>query len=570
MSEKHPGPLVVEGKLSDAERMKKESNFLRGTIAEDLQNGLTGGFSGDNFLLIRFHGMYQQDDRDIRAERAEQKLEPRHAMMLRCRLPGGIITPKQWLAIEKFAAENTLYVSVRLTNRQTFQFHGILKKNVKPAHQMLHEVGLDAIGTANDMNRNVLCSSNPIESALHQEAYEWAKKISEHLLPRTRAYAEIWLDEKKAATTDEEPILSSTYLPRKFKTTVVVPPHNDVDLHANDMNFIAIAENGRLIGFNLLVGGGLSIEHGNKETYARTASEFGFLPLDKTLAVAEAVVTTQRDWGNRTNRKNAKTKYTLERVGVETFKAEVEKRAGMTFGPIRPYTFTTRGDRFGWVKGIDNKWHLTLFIENGRLLDYPGRPLKSGVAEIAKVHQGDFRLTANQNLIVAGVPESEKERIEAIARAHGLMENVTAQRENSMACVAFPTCPLAMAEAERFLPAFVTRVEEIMTKHGVGDEHIVLRVTGCPNGCGRAMLAELGLVGKAPGRYNLHLGGNRIGTRIPRMYRENITEDEILAVIDELVGRWAQERAPGEEFGDFTLRAGIVKPIVDPARDFWE
>ncbi|WP_313363703.1 assimilatory sulfite reductase (NADPH) hemoprotein subunit [Mixta calida] len=570
MSEKHPGPLVVEGKLSDAERLKKESNYLRGTILDDLDDGLTGGFTGDNFLLIRFHGMYQQDDRDIRAERAEQKLEPRHAMMLRCRLPGGIITPKQWLAIEKFAAENTLYGSVRLTNRQTFQFHGILKKNVKPAHQMLHEVGLDAIGTANDMNRNVLCSSNPIESALHQEAYEWAKKISEHLLPRTRAYAEIWLDEKKAATTDEEPILSSTYLPRKFKTTVVVPPHNDVDLHANDMNFIAIAENGRLIGFNLLVGGGLSIEHGNKETYARTASEFGFLPLDKTLAVAEAVVTTQRDWGNRTNRKNAKTKYTLERVGVETFKAEVEKRAGMTFGPIRPYTFTTRGDRFGWVKGIDNKWHLTLFIENGRLLDYPGRPLKSGVAEIAKVHQGDFRLTANQNLIVAGVPESEKERIEAIARAHGLMENVTAQRENSMACVAFPTCPLAMAEAERFLPAFVTRVEEIMTKHGVGDEHIVLRVTGCPNGCGRAMLAELGLVGKAPGRYNLHLGGNRIGTRIPRMYRENITEDEILAVIDELVGRWAQERAPGEEFGDFTLRAGIVKPIVDPARDFWE
>ena len=570
MSEKHPGPLVVEGKLSDAERMKKESNFLRGTIADDLQNGLTGGFSGDNFLLIRFHGMYQQDDRDIRAERAEQKLEPRHAMMLRCRLPGGIITPTQWLAIEKFATENTLYGSVRLTNRQTFQFHGILKKNVKPAHQMLHEVGLDAIGTANDMNRNVLCSSNPVESELHQEAYAWAKKISEHLLPRTRAYAEIWLDEKKVATTEEEPILSATYLPRKFKTTVVVPPHNDVDLHANDLNFVAIAENGKLVGFNLLVGGGLSIEHGNKETYARTASEFGFLPLDKTLAVAEAVVTTQRDWGNRTNRKNAKTKYTLERVGVETFKAEVERRAGLTFGPIRPYEFTTRGDRFGWVKGIDNKWHLTLFIENGRLLDYPGRPLKSGIAEIAKIHQGDFRLTANQNLIVAGVPEGEKDRIEEIARAHGLMESVTAQRENSMACVAFPTCPLAMAEAERFLPAFVTRVEAIMTKHGVGNEHIVLRVTGCPNGCGRAMLAELGLVGKAPGRYNLHLGGNRSGTRIPRMYRENITEDEILSNIDELVGRWAQERLPAEGFGDFTIRAGIIRPVVDPARDFWE
>ena len=568
-NEKHPGPLVVEGKLTDAERLKKESNYLRGTIAEDLQNGLTGGFTGDNFLLIRFHGMYQQDDRDIRAERAEQKLEPRHAMMLRCRLPGGIITPKQWLGIDKFAENNTIYGSIRLTNRQTFQFHGILKGNVKPAHQMLSEVGLDALATANDVNRNVLCSSNPVESELHQEAYEWAKKLSEHLLPQTRAYAEIWLDQEKVATTDKEPILGETYLPRKFKTTVVVPPHNDVDLHANDLNFIAIAENGKLIGFNLLVGGGLSIEHGNKATYARTASEFGFLPLEKTLAVAEAVVTTQRDWGNRTDRKNAKTKYTLERVGVETFKAEVERRAEIKFEPIRPYEFTTRGDRIGWVKGIDDKWHLTLFIENGRLLDYPGRPLKTGIAEIAKVHQGDFRLTANQNLIVAGVPEADKPNIEALARSHGLMENVTAQRENSMACVAFPTCPLAMAEAERFLPDFVTRVEGLMTSHGVGNEHIVLRVTGCPNGCGRALLAEIGLVGKAPGRYNLHLGGNRIGTRIPRMYRENITEDEILSTLDALLGRWSKEREADEGFGDFTVRTGVVKPVVDPARDFW-
>jgi len=570
MSEKHPGPLVVEGKLVDAERLKKQSNYLRGTILDDLDDGLTGGFTGDNFLLIRFHGMYQQDDRDIRAERVAQKLEPRHAMMLRCRLPGGIITPTQWLAIDKFATDKTIYGSIRLTNRQTFQFHGILKKNVKPTHQMLHEVGLDALATANDVNRNVLCTSNPVESELHQEAYEWAKKLSEHLLPQTRAYAEIWWDKEKVATTDKEPILGETYLPRKFKTTVVVPPHNDVDLHANDLNFIAIAEQGKLIGFNLLVGGGLSIDHGNKATYARTASEFGFLPVEKILDVAAAVVTTQRDWGNRTDRKNAKTKYTLERVGVETFKAEVEKRAGLTFEPIRPYAFTSRGDRVGWVKGIDEKWHLTLFIENGRLLDYPGRPLKRGIAEIAKIHQGDFRLTANQNLIVAGVPEKQKAQIEAIAREHGLMEAVTPQRENSMACVAFPTCPLAMAEAERFLPSFVTKVEEIMHIHDIGEEHIVLRVTGCPNGCGRALLAELGLVGKAPGRYNLHIGGNREGTRIPRMYRENINEGEILASIDELVARWATERQANEGFGDFVIRTGIIKAVVDPARDFWD
>ncbi|WP_113626752.1 assimilatory sulfite reductase (NADPH) hemoprotein subunit [Pectobacterium peruviense] len=570
-SEKHPGPLVVEGKLTDAERMKTESNFLRGTIAEDLNDGLTGGFKGDNFLLIRFHGMYQQDDRDIRAERAEQKLEPRHAMLLRCRLPGGVMTPEQWLRIDKFAGENTIYGSIRITNRQTFQYHGILKSNVKPVHQMLNSIGLDALATANDMNRNVLCTSNPIESELHQQAYEWAKTISEHLLPRTRAYAEIWMDQEKVATTDEEPILGSTYLPRKFKTTVVVPPQNDVDLHANDLNFIAIADNGRLVGFNVLVGGGLSIAHGDKETYPRTASELGYISIEHTLAIAEAVVTTQRDWGNRTNRKNAKTKYTLERVGVDNFKQEVEARSGVKFEAVRPYEFTERGDRIGWVKGIDNKWHLTLFIENGRILDYPGRPLKTGLAEIAKIHKGDFRLTANQNLIVAGVPTRSKAKIDALAREHGLIDDsVSEQRKNSMACVSFPTCPLAMAEAERFLPEFVTKVEGIMQQHGVGDEHIVLRVTGCPNGCGRAMLAEIGLVGKAMGRYNVHLGGNREGTRIPRMYRENINETEILAEIDRLVGLWAQDRQQNEGFGDFVIRTNIIKPVLDPARDFYD
>ncbi|MBC4011146.1 assimilatory sulfite reductase (NADPH) hemoprotein subunit [Morganella morganii] len=571
MSDKHNGPLIVEGKLSDSERMKRDSNYLRGTIKEDLSNGLTGGFEGDNFLLIRFHGMYQQDDRDIRAERTEQKLEPRHAMMLRCRLPGGVITPEQWLKIDKFAAEQTLYGSIRITNRQTFQFHGILKGDVKPAHQMLHEAGLDSLATANDVNRNVLCTSNPVQSGLHREAYEWAKKISEHLLPRTRAYAEIWLDKEKVAATDEEPILGETYLPRKFKTSVVIPPLNDVDLHANDMNFVAIEENGKLIGFNVLVGGGLAMTHGDTATFPRLASEFGFIPLKDTLAVAEAIVTTQRDWGNRTERKNAKTKYTLERVGVDTFKQETERRAGITFSPIRPYEFTLRGDQIGWLKGIDDHWHLTLFIENGRLIDLPGKPLKTGVAEIARIHRGDFRLTANQNLIIAGIPEAEKSRIESLARAHGLIsDNVTPLRENSMACVSFPTCPLAMAEAERFLPEFVTEVEKIMTSHGVGNEEIVLRVTGCPNGCGRAMLSEVGLVGKAPDRYNLHLGGNRTGTRIPRMYRENISSAVILSVLDELIGRWSQERAAGEDFGDYLIRAGVVKPVLNSAVDFYE
>ncbi|MBN7821941.1 assimilatory sulfite reductase (NADPH) hemoprotein subunit [Bowmanella yangjiangensis] len=560
-----------EQKLSDNERLKRESNFLRGTIAQDLKDDLTGGFNGDNFQLIRFHGMYQQDDRDIRAERAKQKLEPLHNVMLRCRLPGGIISPQQWLAIDEFAEQHTLYGSIRLTTRQTFQFHGVLKPNIKPMHQMLNRVGLDSIATAGDVNRNVLCTSNPVESEVHQQAYEWAVKISEHLLPKTRAYAEIWLNEEKLETTDEEPILGSTYLPRKFKTTVVIPPQNDVDVHANDLNFVAIAENGQLVGFNVLVGGGLAMTHGDKATFPRKADDFGFIPLDKTLAVAEAVVSTQRDWGNRSDRKNAKTKYTLERVGVETFKAEVEKRAGVTFAPSRAYEFTGRGDRFGWVEGVDGKHHLTLFIENGRILDFPGKPLKTGCAEIAKIHQGDFRLTANQNLIVAGVAPEQKAEIEKIAREHGLIEpDVSVQRQNSMACVALPTCPLAMAEAERYLPGAVTELEQILSKHGMAEEHIVFRVTGCPNGCGRAMLAEIGLVGKGPGKYNLHLGGDSYGTRIPKMYRENISEQEIMQELDNLIGQWAAKRQAQESFGDFVIRAGVVKAVVNSAKDFYD
>ncbi|WP_447831589.1 assimilatory sulfite reductase (NADPH) hemoprotein subunit [Aeromonas salmonicida] len=562
-----PGP--VEGPLADNERLKRESNFLRGTIEQDLQDPLTGGFNGDNFQLIRFHGMYQQDDRDIRPERTAQKLEPLHNVMLRARLPGGIITPAQWQVIDKFAEEHSLYGSIRLTTRQTFQFHGVLKRDIKLMHQTLNSTGIDSIATAGDVNRNVLCTSNPVESELHQEAYEWAIKISEHLLPKTRAYVEIWLDGEKLGG-DEEPILGSNYLPRKFKTTVVIPPHNDVDIHANDLNFVAIAEGGKLVGFNVLVGGGLAMTHGDTSTYPRKASDFGFIPLSHVLEVAAAVVSTQRDWGNRVNRKNAKTKYTLERVGVEAFKAEVENRAGIPFAESRPYEFTSRGDRFGWVEGIDGKHHLTLFIENGRLLDFPGKPLKTGMLEIAKIHQGDFRLTANQNLIIAGVPAGEKARIEALARQYGLLDDgVSEQRKQSMACVALPTCPLAMAEAERMLPAFVTDIEGLLTKHGLADDAIIFRVTGCPNGCGRAMLAEVGLVGKAPGRYNLHLGGNLEGTRIPRLYQENITEPQILAELDRLIGRWAAERTAAECFGDFVIRTGVVAPVIDSARDFY-
>lgn len=557
-------------KLHDNERIKIESNFLRGKLVEGLNDTTTGSFPSDEVQLVKFHGLYQQDDRDRRAERKQQKLEPLYSFLLRARLPGGVVTPQQWLEIDRVAEELTDAGSIRITTRQTFQYHGIFKRNLKSVFQELKfKANIDAIFTAGDVNRNTICTSNPEQSELHTQVYELSKQISEHFLPKSNAYAEIWLDGEKMLETEQEPIYGETFLPRKFKIAVALPPYNDVDIHANDLNFIAIIENEQITGYNVVVGAGLGMTHGDKTTFPRLGDDFGFIAADKVIEIAEAVVTTQRDLGGRVSRSHARTKYTLETHGVEKFKSEVEKRSGITFAAPGAYEFTERGDRIGWVKGIDDKWHLTVFIENGRILDFIGKPLKSGLVKIAKVHQGTFRMTANQNLIIASVPEAQKETIEALARECGLIDDSTTdQRKYSMACVALPTCPLAMAEAERYLPGLTDDVEALLTKHGIAKDKIILRVTGCPNGCGRSMLAEIGLIGKAPGRYNLYLGGNTNGTRLPKMYKENIDEATIVATLDDLIGRWARERNQNECFGDFSIRTGIVAEVIIASRDF--
>ncbi len=552
---------MSEKKLSANEGIKTRSNFLRGTITDGLENEITGALAADDTQVTKFHGFYQQDDRDIRAERKEQKLEPLHSFMLRARVPGGVCTPAQWLTINNIADELTMSGSIRLTTRQTFQYHGILKGDIRPVIQGLHSVLLDSIAACGDVNRNVLATTNPIESSLHKDVYQWAVRISEHLLPKTRAYHEIWIDNEKVASSEpeDEPIYGPTYLPRKFKTAVVVPPHNDVDVYTNDLGFIAIAENCVLTGFNVTAGGGMGATHGEPDTYPRLASDLGFIKPDDTLKVAEAILTTQRDFGNRESRKHARLKYTIDRMGVDAFRKEVEARSGVTFQPVVPVTFTQQGDRLGWVAGEDGKHHLTLFIENGRILDFPGRSLKTGLLEIAKVHKGDFRMTANQNIIVAGVAPEDRKQIEQLAREHNLYGGtLSVLRENAMACVALPTCALAMAEAERYLPDLITHYEALQVKHGIEKDAIVVRMTGCPNGCGRPYVAEIGFVGKAPGRYNMHIGGNGLGTRLNTLYKENITEATILEETDALFARYAAERVAGERFGDFVHRAGIV------------
>ncbi|MFV7760642.1 assimilatory sulfite reductase (NADPH) hemoprotein subunit [Shewanella algae] len=566
---------MSEQKLSANEHIKTDSDYLRGTIREGLGTEVTGAFSDDDQQLIKFHGFYQQDDRDLRNERKEQKLEPLYSFMLRARVPGGVCTPEQWLGVDKIASELTSSNSIRLTTRQTFQYHGIPKRNLKTIIQGLDREALDSIAACGDVNRNVMCNPNPVESKLHQQAYFWAKKLSDHLLPHTRAYAEIWLDEEKLLSTEDEqpaavePVYGKTYLPRKFKMAVAVPPDNDVDVYTNDLGFIAVAQEGELVGFNLVAGGGMGSTHGEVETFPRLADDFGFIKAEDTIKFAEAVMTVQRDWGNRSNRKRSRLKYTIVDHGFEAFKAEVEKRAGVKFAPKREVVIGDRGDRYGWVKGIDNHWHLTLFIEGGRVKDTQGKLLQTGLREIAKIHKGDFRMTSNQNIIIAKVADEDKAEIEALARKHGLMGQViTATRGHSIACVALPTCALAMAEAERYFPKFIDHVDALQAKHAIGEQAIVVRMTGCPNGCARPFAAEIGFVGKAPGRYNMYLGASFEGTRLNKMYRENIQEAEILSELDNLFGRYAAERKTGESFGDFTVRAGIVKPVLDAARDF--
>ncbi|ADV33567.1 sulfite reductase (NADPH) hemoprotein, beta-component [Candidatus Blochmanniella vafra str. BVAF] len=558
--------------LSDNERIKKDSNFLRGTINEDLDNNLTGGFNPDNIQLIKFHGMYQQDDRDVRLERTYQKLEPLINIMLRCRLPGGVITSKQWLAIHNFSEKYTLYGTIRLTNRQTFQLHGLLKPQLKIAHQLLNKLGLDSIATAGDVNRNVICTVNPMESTIHYQVWKLSKRISEYLLPRSKAYAEIWLNEQKTEFVESEPILGDCYLPRKFKIAIAVPPFNDVDVYANDIGLVAIADNiGNLIGFNVLIGGGLAMTYGDKTTYPRRASEFGYIDAVNILKIIESVITIQRDWGDRSNRKHAKTKYTLVRVGIDTFKQEIENRSGLMFAPVRSYMFTDRGDRFGWSKGINKDyWNLTLFIENGRIFNSSHKLLKHGLAEISKVHSGGFIITTNQNLVISNIHKDKKDIIEALSKEYKLLDDsITLQRKASMACVALPTCPLAMAEAERFLPDFVTKIEHIMCKYNLEKDSIILRVTGCANGCARAMLSEIGLTGRGIGRYNLYLGGDKIGTRIPRLYKENISESEILDILEYTIKLWVKDRNIQESYGDYVVRSGIVKPVLNSEKDFY-
>ena len=550
------------------EDIKINSRGLRGTLLEGLADPVTGSLSFEDQRLVKFHGTYQQDDRDIRDERRRQKLEPAHQFMIRIRAPGGVFTPDQWLKLDAIATTWANH-SLRVTTRQTFQFHGVIKRELKATMQAINAAALDTVSACGDVNRNVLGASNPLQSRLHAQAHDWAQRLSTTFLPRTRAYHEIWLDQERLADSghEQDPVYGDTYLPRKFKMAVAVPPLNDVDVFANDFGLIAIVdEAGDLAGFNIAIGGGMGASHGDARTWPRLGSVIGFVTPDQVLDIAAAVLAVQRDHGDRVERKHARFKYTIDDLGLESVVKQIQQRAGFTLEPARPFHFDHNGDRFGWVEGEDGRWHLTLSLPSGRIADRPGRPHLTGLREIARVLDAgapgqELRLTCNQNLIIAGVAAEARERIDALVQAHALDNDnraPSALARTAMACVALPTCALAMAEAERYLPDFTARLQPLLERHGLADAPILLRISGCPNGCSRPYLGEIALVGKAPGRYNLMLGADHRGQRLNTLYRENITEAQILAELEPLFAHYATERQPGEGFGDFLHRAGVV------------
>ncbi|MBC2594554.1 NADPH-dependent assimilatory sulfite reductase hemoprotein subunit [Ruficoccus amylovorans] len=559
-------------KLSKNEDLKDASNFLRGTILEGLADLSTGAISEADTQLTKFHGIYMQDDRDVRSERRNKKLERAYSFMVRVRVPGGVCSPEQWLAMDKLSDDYANH-TLKLTTRQAFQFHGIIKSNLKRSIQEINKVVLDTIAACGDVNRNVMCNPNPEQSEIHAEALKIAQQLSDHLTPKTSAYHEIWLDGEKAVSSepDEEPIYGKTYLPRKFKIVLAIPPSNDVDVFAHDLGLIAIVEEGKLAGFNFTVGGGMGMTHNNHATYPRLGDVLGFVKPEDVIPVAEAIVTTQRDFGDRSDRKHARLKYTIDDRGLDWFRGEVEARSGIKLGEARPYVFESTGDRYGWVEGTNGNFNLTLFVQNGRVRDDREIKMKTALREIAQVHNGDFRLTANQNLIIGKISPEKRPEIEKILAEYKLDRcfEQAGIRLNSMACVALPTCGLALAESERYLPDLVTELEGVIEAAGLEHEAIVIRMTGCPNGCARPYLGEIGLVGRSPGKYNLYLGAGFDGSRMNKLYKENVRQEEIAAVLQPIIERYARERKEGERFGDFTIRAGYVKAVKVAKTDWW-
>lgn len=549
--------------LNSNEQLKGRSNYLRGHIVDGLHDPLTGAVPGDDPLLMKFHGIYQQDDRDLRAERAQRKLEPNYQFMVRLRIPGGLLTAAQWLGLDAIAKQYAER-GLRITTRQTIQFHGIRKRQLRAMMQAIRALGLDTIAACGDDSRGVVCGANPALSRVHQQVADLARATSNRLIPKTSAYQEIWYDERtEPAADNEDPLYGPLYLPRKFKVGYVIPPINDIDVYGQDLGFIAIVEQDELVGFNVCVGGGMGQLDTREDSYPRLAEQIGFIPADEAPSVAEIVMGIQRDYGDRKDRHRARFKYTLDRLGTPWFLETLEARRGVPLAPARPFNFTQNGDQLGWKQGSDGFWHGTLYIESGRV----DGVLQSQLAAFFQQYGGRIRLTTNQNLQLTHIGDYElaqiKWRLEDLGL--GLRLQPAEQAALTLSCVSLPTCGLAMAEAERYTPDFLFHFNRLKSIHGLEKLPITLRISGCPNGCARPYLAEIALTGRAPGLYNLYLGGSFHGDRMAKLYASNVNEEEIFSHLDKLFFDYGKQHQPQEYFGDFLVRSGLLDTATHPS-----
>ncbi|GCF10520.1 NADPH-dependent assimilatory sulfite reductase hemoprotein subunit [Dictyobacter arantiisoli] len=550
------------GEGSKVEHIKIESNYLRGTLVEELGQD-TSRFSEDQVQLIKFHGMYQQEDRDLRQGRRAAGAEKAYQFMIRSRIPGGALTAEQYL-VQDNLSERYGNHTMRITTRQSFQLHGILKGDIHSTIHAINESLLSTLAACGDVNRNVMACPAPVSSRAQAQLQEIAEQLAIHLAPKSKAYHEIWVDGEKIHSTEEpeedvEPMYGVTYLPRKFKIGVAYPGDNCIDIFTQDIGLVARVENDTLIGFTAVLGGGMGATHGKQETFPRLATPFADLTVDQVLPVSETIITVQRDYGDRTNRRHARMKYVVEECGVDWFRQQVEERLGYQLSDPSEVHFHGIEDHLGWQPQADGNLFLGLPIENGRLRDTETSRLKSGLRAVIEQFQLSVRLTAQQNILLLDIKEEDRSTIEHLLQEYGIETDPTrvGAYRFAMACPALPTCGLAVAEAERVLPALVKQLETNLHALGLGNEEIGIRMTGCPNGCARPYLGDIGFVGRSKDLYNIHLGGDLGYTRLNAVYAQSVNIKDIPAMLQPLFVFWRDERQANEAFGDFCHRVGF-------------
>jgi sulfite reductase (ferredoxin) len=555
-----------EDAVSGVEALKAASHFLRYPLVEELA-APGNQVDDDAYQILKFHGSYQQDDRDQRNVRRKAGEEYAFGFMIRLRLPGGDVHPGLWNALDDLAGQfgrSTL----RLTTRQSIQLHFVPKAELRTVIRTVHDHLASTLGACGDVNRNVMAAPLPLADARYAAVRDTARAISEHLLPRTRAYAELWLDGEEVARIgpdgdpplDEEPLYGRTYLPRKFKTCVTVAGDNSVDLFTHDLGVAGIFEGDALVGWNVFVGGGLGRTHRKPETFPRLADPLGFVAPQDLLRVAESVVIVQRDHGDRSDRRHARLKYLIHDRGIEWFRARVEEVAGLALAPIEPVPWDRADDRLGWHPQGDGGWFHGLRIENGRVRDDDGGTLLRAALRSLTEDEGlALRITPNQNVYVLDVPADRRAAVEDILERHHIppSDRALGLHAVSMACPALPTCGLAVTDAERALPGLLDELQVVFDELGLGGTAPTVRMTGCPNGCARPYVAEIGLVGDAVDRYQVWLGGDAAGTRLARPVADRVPRADLPTFLRPLLERYREERLDGESLGDYTHRAGV-------------